>query len=330
MYDLYGLGNALVDMEYTIDEGFLANHDVAKGHMTLVDEPRLLSLIDAVAELSPRQFSGGSAANSVIAAQAMGSRCFYSCRLADDETGRFFIDEMRSNGIDLNSNAGQDNADHSGRCLVLITPDAERSMNTYLGISAQLGVGQIDEAALSQSRFFYAEGYMSASETAMEAALRCRALADEHGVKSCISLSDPSMATVFGDQLKAMFGNGVQIAFCNEEEALTLTGTDRVDIALNELCDMAQEVHLTLGARGSIYADGHARTAVAGYPVEARDSTGAGDAFAGACLHGLAAGMDGTTAAALGNFTASNVVGQFGARLHTPAEYQNLLSRFSV
>ncbi|MEM1229537.1 MAG: adenosine kinase [Pseudomonadota bacterium] len=328
MYDLYGLGNALVDMEYIVDESFLATNDVAKGHMTLVDEPRLMSLIAALETLEPRSFSGGSAANSVIAAQAMGARSFYSCRLADDDIGAFFIREMRANGIDLNNNAGADQADHSGRCLVLITPDAERSMNTYLGISAQLGLAQLDEDALRQSRYFYVEGYMSASETAMAATLRARELADEHGVKSCISLSDPSMATIFGDQLRAMFGNGAHIVFCNEEEALTLTGTDRVDIALNELRDMAREVHLTLGPRGSIYADAHRQVEVAGYPVEARDSTGAGDAFAGACLYALAAGMEGPTAAALGNFTASTVVGQFGARLHTPAEYQALLKRF--
>lgn len=328
MYDLYGLGNALVDMEYTIDDSFLSRHDIPKGHMTLVDEPRLLSLIDSLQALEPARQSGGSAANSVIATQALGSACYYSCKVSADEIGTFFVEDMRRSGVALNDNALA-SGDHSGRCLVLITPDAERSMNTYLGISSTLGPEQIDTAALQSSRYFYTEGYLSSSDTGMAAAIACRETADTHGVKTCVSLSDPSMVEFFGDNLKAILGNGVHTIFCNEEEALTLTGTDRLDIASKELTDMAQQVHITLGAKGSHWTDGKQNKAVAGYPVTAIDTNGAGDAFAGACLYGLISGMEPAVAARLGNHAAAAVVSQFGARLPSAADYQKLLASFS-
>ncbi|MFK7913717.1 MAG: adenosine kinase [Pseudomonadales bacterium] len=328
MYDLYGLGNALVDMEYTIEDSFLSQNDIPKGHMTLVDEPRLLSLIDSLEALEPARLSGGSAANSIIASQALGSSCFYSCKVNADEIGDFFVTDMRNTGVVLNDNA-QANGDHSGRCLVLITPDAERSMNTYLGISSTLAVEQVNTDALKASRYFYTEGYLSSSETAMAAAIACREVADAHDVKTCVSLSDPSMVEFFGDNLKAILGNGVHMIFCNEEEALTLTGTDRLDVAMNELTDMAHQVHVTLGAKGSHWSDGKNSKTVAGYPVQAIDTNGAGDAFAGACLHGLISGMEPAIAARLGNHAAAAVVSQFGARLHSVADYQKMLKAFT-
>lgn len=328
MYDLYGLGNALVDMEYTIDDGFLRRHEIAKGHMTLVDEPRLLYLVDSLEALEPARLSGGSAANSIIASQALGSNCFYSCKVNDDSIGNFFVDEMKQTGVTLNANALA-SGDHSGRCLVLITPDAERSMNTYLGISSSLGPDQVNTEALAQSRYFYAEGYLSSSESAMAAVAACQSVTQQHDVKTCISLSDPSMVEFFGDNLKAMLGNGVHMIFCNEEEALTLTGTDRLDIATRQLNDMAQHVHITLGAHGSQWSNGKSRKEIEGYPTKAVDTNGAGDAFAGACLHGMISGMEPEMAARLGNYAASAVVSQFGARLHSVADYQRLLQSFS-
>ncbi len=330
MYDLYGLGNALVDMEYTIDDGFLRRNDIAKGHMTLVDEPKLLSLIDSLDALTPSRFSGGSAANSIIASQSMGSRCFYSCKVGDDDTGAFFLDDMRECGVALNDNAAEaGDKRHSGRCLVLITPDAERSMNTFLGVSSELSPSEVDSQALQNAKYFYVEGYLSSSEPALNAAIECREQADNHQVKTCVSLSDPSMVEFFGDNLKKMLGNGVHVIFCNEEEALTLTGTDRLDVACKELADMAREVHITVGAKGSLWSNGKTSTSVQGFSAKAVDTTGAGDIFAGACLHGMISGMDSTTAASLGNYAASILVSQYGARLRSSADYQKLLRSFT-
>ena len=162
----------------------------------------------------------------------------------------------------------------------------------------------------------------------MEAAIACRELCEDNDVKTCVSLSDPSMVEFFGDNLKKMLGNGVHLIFCNEEEALTLTGTDRLDIATKELTDMAQQVHITVGAKGSLWSDGKISKDVKGFSAKAVDTTGAGDIFAGACLHGLISGMEPAMAASLGNYAASVLVSQYGARLRSNSDYQRLLDSF--
>ena len=251
MYDVYGLGNALVDMEYTIEDSFLAAHDIPKGHMTLVEEPVMDALVEGLDGHAPTRMSGGSAANTLIAVQGFGASTFYSCKVADDETGRHFLQDLDDAGVVTNGNAASE-AGKSGRCLVLITPDAERSMNTYLGISSALSELELDEAALSQSRYFYAEGYMSSADGSRQAAIRGREIAENAGVKTAISLSDPSMVEFFRDALVEILGNGVDHLFCNEEEALTWAGTDRVDVAVAELKDIGRNLNITLGAKGSL------------------------------------------------------------------------------
>lgn len=326
-YDVYGLGNALVDMEYDVDDGFLRRQRIDRGHMTLVDEPRLDSLLRELDELTPKRSSGGSAANSLIAAQAFGAKTFYSCKVADDETGHFFVADLRAIGVATNRHLRR-TAGKSGRCLVLITPDAERSMSTFLGISDQLGHEEIDEAALRDSHYLYVEGFLSSSPTATEAAVQCRALARDHGVKSVMSLSDASMVRLFRERLLAMMGNGVDHLFCNEEEALDWAKTDRLDVAVNELKDIARSVNVTLGARGSLVVDGRERHAVAGFPVQPIDTNGAGDIYAGACLAGWATGMPAQVAARFGNFAAAKLITQYGARLASASEYREVLDAF--
>ena len=330
MYDLYGLGNALVDLEYRVDDSFLTRHEVAKGHMTLVEAPRLKELMSATAELEPARFSGGSAANTVIAAQALGHRCFYSCKVSNDEVGQFFMADMADVGVALPTTAlNQDAENVSGRCLVLITDDAQRSMNTFLGISATLGTPQLDTDALAQSRYFYVEGYMVASPTAQEATLAAKTICEESGTAFSLSLSDPSMVQFFRENLEAIIGNGIDVLFCNEEEALTFTGTDRVDLARRTLTDAAKHVHITLSERGSQYTDGKVLREIPGYSIDAVDTTGAGDAFAGACLHAIMGGAPHEQAAAFGNYVASTLVGQYGARFRSVDDYQRLKNSFS-
>ncbi len=256
-YDVYGLGNALVDMEFRIDDGFLRRHGIDKGHMTLVAEERLLQLTAALHEYEPERMSGGSAANTIIAVQGFGGRTFYSCRLADDPTGRHFLADLGAAGVATNRNAlAESAAGQSGRCLVLVTPDAERSMNTFLGISTALDTDDIDEAALAGSKYFYAEGYLSSSDSSLAAAVAARQLAESTGVKTAISLSDPSMVTYFRDNLTRILGNGVDYLFCNEEEALNWAGTDRIDLAVRELRDIGRTVCITLGKRAGFHRAG--------------------------------------------------------------------------
>ncbi len=327
MYDVYGLGNALVDMEYTVDEGFLRTHEIPKGHMTLVDEATMERLAAGLDGHSAERMSGGSAANTLIAVQGFGARTFYSCKVASDETGRHFLDDLQRAGVKTNHNAA--NADgQSGRCLVLITPDAERSMNTFLGISSNLTRAELDEQALARSRYFYAEGYMSSAEGSRDAAIAARELAESEGVKTALSLSDPSMVQFFRDALESILGNGVDHLFCNEEEALTWARTDRLDVAVAELKDIGRNLNVTLGARGSLAVTPGGQSMVAGFPARAVDTTGAGDIYAGGCLYGWTQGMEPAEAAALGNFAAATLIQAYGARLRTNAEYTRTLQAF--
>ena len=203
MYDVYGLGNALVDMEFAIDDDFLTRHEIPKGHMTLVDEAKIDALVGDLENHTPERMSGGSAANTLIAVQAFGARTYYSCKVADDPTGAYFLKDLADAGVVTNANA-QERDGKSGHCLVLITPDAERSMNTFLGISGNLSTGEVDEAALAKSRYFYVEGYLSSSEAALQAATTACQIARDNGVKTAVSLSDPSMVEFFRDNLTLM------------------------------------------------------------------------------------------------------------------------------
>jgi fructokinase len=331
MYDVYGLGNALVDMEYGVEDGFLHRHGIAKGHMTLVDEARLGALVADLSDHQPERMSGGSAANTMIAVQGFGGRTFYSCRLADDEVGAFFLADLGAAGIVTNNNAAMPGLPgQSGRCLVLVTPDAERSMNTFLGISTQLGPGEIDQQALAQARYFYAEGYLSSSPQSLEGVIACRELAESSGVKTALSLSDPSMVKFFRDNLTRILGNGVDHLFCNEEEALAWARTDRLDIAVNELKDIGRTLNVTLGKRGSLAVTAHRQNLVPGYEVRAVDTNGAGDMYAGACLYGWCTGMSPEQAAAFGNFAAGRLVQAYGARLRQLEDYRDTLKRFKA
>jgi len=327
MYDVYGLGNALVDMEFTIDDQFLSRHSIPKGHMTLVDEDKIDALVGDLLKHQPEKMSGGSAANTLIAVQAFGAKTFYSCKVAEDDTGSYFLTDLSEAGVVINANAVA-RSGKSGHCLVLITPDAERSMNTFLGVSNDLSTGELDEAALARSSYFYVEGYLSSSPGSKHAAVTGRQIAEDNGVKTAVSLSDPSMVEFFREPLTEILGNGVDHLFCNEEEALAWAGTDRLEIAINELKDVAAHLNITLGAKGSLVVDSSSQTLVPGRVVKAVDTTGAGDMYAGGCLYGWVAGMSPEQAAGLGNHAAAELVQTLGARLRQLDAYQQTLARF--
>ena len=324
-YDVYGVGNALVDFEYPVDDAYLRDVDLAKGHMTLVDEATIETLAASLDEREPRRRSGGSAANTVFAVRAFGGRGAYSCRLADDAVGRFFLDELGAVGVAALGNHLDDGA--SGRCLTLVTPDAERTMTTFLGVSARLGPEDLYEAALARSIYFYAEGYLASSESGRQAAVLAREIAESNGVLTSLSLSDPSMVGGFRDALTDMLGDGVHQLFCNEEEALGWTGTDRLDIAVAELSDIAPFVNITLGPRGSLaVANGNSRLAP-GHPSEAVDTTGAGDIYAGAFLYARVHDAAPVEAAGFANYAAARLVARHGARLEA-ADYAAIKAEY--
>ncbi|MXY56902.1 MAG: adenosine kinase [Gammaproteobacteria bacterium] len=325
-YDVYGLGNALVDLEYTVDDSYLRDMDLDKGHMTLVDETRIDALAERLHDHEPKRRAGGSAANTVFAVHALGGRGAYSCHVADDDLGRFFLEEFGNAGV---ATAGTRDGDgKSGRCLTLVTADAERTMATFLGASAALGPQDLDEAGIARSAYFYVEGYLASSESGREAAVQARQVAELGRVRTSLSLADPSMVVNFRDGLIDMLGNGIQQLFCNEEEALTWTGTDRLDIAATELSDIAPFVNITLGARGSLAVDkGNSRFAP-GFPSQAVDTTGAGDIYAGAVLHARINGAEPSAAARFANFAAAELVARHGARLDNVVDYAQIKASY--
>ena len=327
-HDICGIGNALLDFEYLVEDGFLGGQGIAKGHMTLVDAARM-GLIEAelrATEVPLRSFmSGGSAANTVFAVQGFGGRGHYLCRLGDDDAGHRFVADLSEAGV---GSAGRRGGGDTGRCLTLVTADAERTMTTCLGVSADLGPADVDEAAVAQSTFLYMEGYLAAAEGGRAAAVLARQVAEDAGAYTSLSFSDPSMVLGCRDGLEEMLGNGVHQLFCNEEEALAWARAERLDIAVRELRDIAPNVNVTLGAAGSLTATAKGSALVPGFPSAAVDTTGAGDIYAGACLHALTAGAEAADAARFANFAAAALVAKHGARLPTVAAYAQLRSTY--
>lgn len=314
-YHVYGLGAALVDTEIEVNDDFLQQANIEKGLMTLVDESRQHELLDHLSEhlVASKRASGGSACNSIIAASYFGAKAFYSCKVAKDENGDFFKQDLKAAGVDTDNDAKHEGI--TGKCLVMITPDAERTMNTYLGISETLSPEDINERALKDSEWAYIEGYLVTSETGRAAAIKSREIAEQSGVKTALSLSDPGMVEYFRDGLSEMIGNGVDLLFCNKDEALGWTSTQTVEAAADAMKQHAKSFAITIGKDGAIVFDGETLTHVEGASAKAIDTNGAGDMFAGAFLYALTHGQSYPEAARLANQAAARVVSQFGPRL---------------
>lgn len=315
-YHVYGLGAALVDTEIEVDDAFLAKMGVEKGLMTLVDEARQHELLNHLRDhlVYSRLASGGSAANSIIAASYFGSRTFYSCRVADDEHGRFYLNDLRAAGVDCNVD-GVRPLGITGKCLVMITPDAERTMNTFLGISETLSTAELHPEALARSQYLYLEGYLVTSDTGRAAAIEARRIAEQSGVKTSISLSDPGIVAHFKAGLAEMIGQKVDLLFCNREEALEWAGTRELTTAIDALKKVARSFAITLGAEGALLYDGCRLIDVPAPAVAAVDTNGAGDMFAGAFLYAITHGHDFEAAGALACHAAAAVVSRYGPRL---------------
>ena len=314
-YDLYAIGNALVDSEYKVSDAHLQAMGVAKRHMTLIDAQRRAFLLDAVKDLPTRNIGGGSAANTVVALAQLGGKGFYSCRVAGDALGAYYRDDLAANGVDSNLTKGSFASGQTGCCMVMITPDAERSMSTFLGATSELDEASLDEEAIRRSKIYYMEGYLAASPTGLAAALKGRATAKAAGVALSATLSDMSMINFCRPGLDAMIGEGLDYLFCNEEESQTWCGTQDLSVICQQMAKLARVVCLTRSAKGCIVlADGQ-QTEVPAASVKALDTNGAGDMFAGAFLFAVTQGRTHADAAFLANHGAGKVVSQYGNRL---------------
>lgn len=328
-YQIYGIGAALVDTEVVVSDAFLQNNGIEKRVMTLVNEARQAELLNAfnADKHHLMKKSGGSACNTVIAAANFGARTFFSGKVAADEDGEHFVSDLADSGVTFH--AASPEAGVTGKCLVMVTDDAERTMNTYLGASEQLTCREIDEGALLESEWLYIEGYLLTDDARAALIKDVVTKAKGYGVKVALSLSDPFVTQIFGDNLRAVIGNGVDIVFCNKDEALAFTKTETIDEACEALKQSAKTFAVTDGAQGAIVFDGKDTVSVPGVPADAVDTNGAGDMFAGAFMYALTAGRDFNWAAELANESAARVVGQFGPRLDA-LEFDSIKQTFGL
>ena len=328
-YNIYGIGAALVDTEVEVSDEFLANAGIDKGVMTLVDEARQSELLGALSAESSAMLRkcGGSVCNSVVAASSLGAQAFFSGKVADDTDGQLYIDDLKEAGVDFHS-AGQEPG-ITGKCLVMVTDDAERTMNTFLGASEALSGREIDQAALIDSEWFYVEGYLVTDEARTAATKAAVELAKANGVKVAISLSDPFVVSVFGDALRQVIGDTVDLIFCNKDEAMAFTGTETLEAASEALKQYTKTFAITDGANGAITFDGSSLDQSEGVEAKAIDTNGAGDMFAGAFLCAITSGKSYGWAADLANDCAAKVVARFGPRLD-PDDFTSIKQRFGI
>jgi len=314
-YNVYGVGNAIMDLQVQCEDAFLDTAGIEKGVMTLVDDQRQKNILETLAGHKVNYCSGGSAANTIVGIADMGGSAAYACKTGSDDFGRHYLDEMKQLGITIEvaQTEGQ-----TGTCVVLITPDAQRTMLTSLGISSSLSADDIRMEEVRQAEYVYIEGYLFAGDSTKTAALKAIEIAKANNVKVALTISDPFLIDICRDQFKELIEGSVDLLFCNEEEARALTGLeDPIDCA-HAIHQHCENVALTLGKNGSIIMHKGEAFPIEGVEVEAIDTTGAGDMYAAGVLYGITNGLSWQQAGHLGSHAAARVVSQLGARLPQP------------
>lgn len=325
-YDVFGVGNALVDIQAQVSDALLAEFGFDKGIMTLVDDTQQKAVIAKLSGLPLNRCAGGSAANTIVGVADFGGKAAYVGKVAADEVGEFFLKDMREMGVTIEVNPASEG--QTGTCGVLITEDAQRTMLTNLGVSATLTEADIDENELKQAKYVYVEGYLLTGDTTKAAAYKAIELARKHGVKVAFTASDPFLVNMLRDEIWSLVEGPVDLFFCNEEEAKSLTGKDNPIDCAAEIHRHAENVAMTLGPNGSLIMHDGQAIAIEGVTVSAIDTTGAGDMYAGGLLYGITNGMSWKQAGHLGSHAAARIVSQLGARMErrfTPDEVQQLI-----
>ena len=329
-YHVIGLGNALVDQEYKVTDEFLAAHGLEKSIMTLLDaaqQDSLLNQLNKEFRLEKRA-GGGSAANSLVALSQFGGRAFYCCKVANDEAGAFYRHDLENAGVATRLEV-QDNDGLTGKCVVMVTPDAERTMCTHLGITIDFSEQELELDTIAESEYLYIEGYLATSEIAREAVKVARDKAKASGTKIALTFSDSSMVLYFKEGLQEFLEPGVDLLFCNEDEALEYTGERDFDDAMAALLKRAKEVVITRGPAGAVIGQQDRRVQVPGFKVKAIDTNGAGDMFAGAYMYGITQGLTSAQAGTLASRSAAAVVSSYGPRLE-PQMQQAILDELGL
>lgn len=312
-YDVFGVGNALVDIIAFISPNFLEKQNITKGVMTLVDESRQGQILADLHDEKKELRSGGSAANTMIAIANSGGTCCYTGKVTHDTYGEFYKKDMEEASVLFETKP--DANGHTGTCVVLTTPDAERTMLTNLAISTSLGPNDIDVNNLKKSKFVYVEGYLWDGDSTKKASELTMIVAKENNVKVSFTYSDPFCVNRSRDEFIHLTKEYVDVVFCNTEEGLALSGAKTAVEAVEYISKLCPLVFMTAGKDGAYVAENGKITLVPGFPVKPIDTTGAGDAFAAGVLYGLTQGYSSQKSARWGNYVASRIVCEVGPRL---------------
>jgi sugar/nucleoside kinase (ribokinase family) len=310
--DVTGIGNAIVDVIARAEDAFLDENGILKGAMNLIDADRAALLYD---RMGPGvEQSGGSAGNTIAGIAALGGSAAYIGKVHDDQLGAVFRHDIRATGVRFDTPPTADGPP-TARCLVMVTPDAQRSMNTYLGACVELGPEDVDEAVIAASRVVYLEGYLWDPPRAKEAFVKAAELTHKHGGLVSLSLSDPFCVDRHRAEFRDLVAGHVDILFANETEIVSLYETDGFDAALQVVRRDCRVAALTRGEKGSVVLDGDEVHVLDAEPVSrVVDTTGAGDLYASGFLFGLTQGMGLARAGRIAGIAAAEIISHFGAR----------------
>jgi len=313
--DVLAVGNALVDVLSHESDEFVTAHALERGAMSLVDDERAEALYAAMGPAS--EISGGSAANTAVGLASFGSSAGFIGRVREDQLGAVFAHDIRASGVEFTTPPAPDGVP-TGRCLIIVTPDAERTLNTFLGAAAHLGPADIDPEVVARASVTYLEGYLFDQDTAKEAFRHAAALAHAAGNRVALTLSDPFCVERHRGDFQALVEHDVDVLFANEAEICALYEVDQFHAALECVrgqCDIAA---LTRSELGSVIVAADEVRVVAASRVDAVvDTTGAGDQYAAGFLHGLTRGETFETCGRLGSLAAAEVISHLGARPET-------------
>jgi sugar/nucleoside kinase (ribokinase family) len=309
--DVIGIGNALVDVLSHEDDAFVEKLQLNRGAMTLIDEDRAHELYDA---MGPGvEISGGSAANTVVGVASFGGRAAYIGKVRDDQLGEVFRHDIRANGVRFDNPLASDGPS-TGRCLIVVTPDAQRTMNTYLGVSSLLGPDDVDEQIVASAKVVYLEGYLFDLPPAQDAYWKASRVAHDAGRDVSLTLSDSFCVERHFDAWRELVRDQVDVLFANESEICALYRCD-FDDALQQVRREVKVAALTRSAHGSVIVAGEQVHVVGADPVDQLvDTTGAGDLYAAGFLHGYTTGRDLATCGRLGSLAAAEDISHLGAR----------------
>ena len=314
--DVVGVGNAIVDVLAQAEDGLLDELGLDKGAMTLIDAERADALYGRMA--SAIEVSGGSAANTLAGIASFGGRGAYIGKVRDDQLGAVFSHDIRAAGVDYRSRPVDEGAP-TARCLIFVTPDAQRTMQTYLGVSVELGPDDIDPEAIGAAQITYLEGYLFDKEPAKEAFVKAAELAHAAGRKVALSLSDPFCVDRHRGPFRHLVSGHVDVLFANEVEIVSLFEVSSFDDAVAAIRGHCEIAALTRGADGSVIVTADEVVEIAAALVErVVDTTGAGDLFAAGVLFGLTRGYELGACGRLGSIAAGEVIGHYGARPQSP------------